>query len=372
MDENPSKLFKNSKFSKNIKSLFTSEFTQFYDKDRLNFKLKKIINKEKSLNNRNIKGFNYGKVFHFFKVDMRKFEEEQNKKKDFYKTLYEENQRFKSDYKKGYLSRINGGDSNSETINIKSKTFQKFYDKHKIKLEEKIKKENNLFNKDPLLESNNDINLYYMNKNVNTDNIYDDKSMIYINKLEGNINQNSILNKIKNITSKNSKKANNNKNRLKLNIDNDDISSNTDKNKTKSKKNKFKNNILNRNTIMGSKRPNQTLPGLTSNWTDFPGYKSKNSNKIFNLKSGINKTGYNYKKTKIFISPNQIKNIYNEIIRIKKNVKTFEKNNEKELKFYYTIFANKEPKKLKMSSDENKKIFKMDRNLVYTVNSFND
>ena len=60
---------------------------------------------------------------------------------------------------------------------------------------------------------------------------------------------------------------------------------------------------------MGTKRPNQTLPGLTSNWTDFPGYKSKNSNKIFNLKSGINKTGYNYKKTNGFSYDTIIANI---------------------------------------------------------------
>lgn len=369
MESTEKSLYDKSQFSKNIKTLFNEESKYYYNKHKLNVKLKTLINKDKSLNDRKMVNFDYGQMFHYFKIDMKKFDDEQKKRKNFFKSLYDENTKFHKEYKKNYST-------NSKVTtkkirpNIRSKTFLKFYEKHQIT--DNSIQDNNLFNKDPLLESNNDINLYYMNKNVNTDNIYDDKSMIYINKLEGNINQNSILNKIKNITSKNSKKANNNKDRLKLNIDNDDISSNTDKNKTKSKKNKFKNNILNRNTIMGTKRPNQTLPGLTSNWTDFPGYKSKNSNKIFNLKSGINKTGYNYKKTKIFISPNQIKNIYNEIIRIKKNVKTFEKNNEKELKFYYTIFANKEPKKLKMSSDENKKIFKMDRNLVYTVNSFND
>jgi len=44
------KIFQNSKFSRNVRDLFSSEFTQYYNKNRLNTKLKSLISKEKSLN----------------------------------------------------------------------------------------------------------------------------------------------------------------------------------------------------------------------------------------------------------------------------------------------------------------------------------
>ena len=44
------------------------------------------------------------------------------------------------------------------------RVFQKFYDKHQIT--DTSKQFNNLFNRDPLLVSNNDIKLYYMGKDI--------------------------------------------------------------------------------------------------------------------------------------------------------------------------------------------------------------
>ena len=103
---NKNKIFKISKFSKNIKDLFNTEFNQYYDKRRLNNKLKSIISKEKILNARKIKDFNYSKMFHNFKNDMLKFEEEQNKQKNFYKTLYEENLKFLRRLKRDFPEKV--------------------------------------------------------------------------------------------------------------------------------------------------------------------------------------------------------------------------------------------------------------------------
>jgi hypothetical protein len=83
---NKNEVFKNSAFSKNIKDLFNTEFNQYYNKNRLSNKLKSIISKEKTLNARKIKDFNYSKMFHNFKNDMLKFEEEQNRQKNFHLT----------------------------------------------------------------------------------------------------------------------------------------------------------------------------------------------------------------------------------------------------------------------------------------------
>lgn len=147
-------------------------------------------------------------MFHYFKVDMRKFEEMQEKKRHFYQTLNEENIKFNQDYQKSYSSKIHTNNINNTETNIKSKTFQKYYNKHKIKLEENSKKINNLFNRDPLLDGNNDINLFYANKDIENDYIENnnDESLNYINRLEENVNEKSILNKIKHLLGNKKKK----------------------------------------------------------------------------------------------------------------------------------------------------------------------
>ena len=200
-------IFINSQFSRNIRDLFRTEYNQYYNKNRLNVKLRKIISKEKTLNDRKIKNFDYGKMFHSFKIDMLKFEDLQNKKRTFYKTLNEENLKFNKDYIKSYSTKIESNTINNTENNIKSKTFQKFYNKHKINLEIKSKKVNNLFNRDPLLDSVNNINLFYMNKDLDNDYIYtnEDESLNYINKIEQSVNEKSILNKIKNIINRRNK-----------------------------------------------------------------------------------------------------------------------------------------------------------------------
>ena len=374
-------IFINSKFSRNIKDLFKTEYNQYYNKNRLNVKLRSIISKEKTLNDRKIKNFDYGKMFHSFKIDMQKFEDLQNKKRTFYKTLNEENLKFNKDYIKSYSTKIESNNINRAENNIKSKTFQKFYNKHKINLEQKTKKINNLFNQDPLLDSNNNINLFYMNKDLDNDYLYNnnDEALNYVNKLEQSVNEKSILNKIKNILNNrnNKKKA---QKKFNFNFDSDDENifddyylKNNETENNKSYKNK---NIIMRNYINNIKNYNKTIEGKIDALNTL--YKNKSEkNKIYNIKS-LNKNkkinvlnGIKNKNNKK-IDSNQIENLYNEIVRIKKNSKKYEKMNLKELKFLYSVFDKNEGKKLKMILNENQILFNLDKNLVYTVNSFND
>ena len=379
MEENKkmSNIFHNSKFSRNVRDLFTSEFSQFYNKDRLNMKLKSIISKEKTLNNKKIKDFDYSKMFHLFKVDMRKFEEEQNKQKNFYKTLYEENLKFNQDYQKSYSSKIQSNSINNTDTNIKSKTFQKFYNKHKIRLEQNFKRVNNLFNPDPLLDSSIGINLFYSNKKIDNDYLAkgNDEALNYITKLEEDINENSVLNKIKHILYHKKRK----KKKLKINSEEESEEDYYRTNYNNTMDNKIyqgmNRKILKRNTILNIKKYNQTIQDKIDKLNLYYSKKQKSSNKIYNLKQDFSKNNNIHntirKKTVKQISSNQIENLYNEITRIKNNLKKYEKKNENELNYLYSIFSKNSGKQFKISLDENKTLYNMDKKLIYTVNSFN-
>ena len=381
-DINRKNIYINSKFSKNINDLFLTEYNQYYDKNRLNIKLKSMINKEKSLNNKLIKDFNYGKMFHLFKVDMRKFEDEQNKRRTFYKILNEENLRFNQDYKNSYASKIHSVNINKADINIKSKTFQKFYNKNKINTEQISKNTNNFFNRDPLLYSGNAVNLYYLNKDLDKDYLYnnDDEALNYVSKLEQNINEKSVLNKIRNIL--NNKKKNKKEKKLKLDSEEekseDDYYSKNDMiENDKSYKDKSR-NIMMRTTISNIKNYNKTVQREIDKLNDINNttIKNKSMNKIYNLKKNMNNNKNIFteaiNKRNKTIESNQIESLYNEIVRIKKNLKKYAKKNENGLKYLYTVYSKNKGKKLKISLNENKVLFNLDRKLVYTVNSFND
>lgn len=386
MEENNLKknnIFQNSKFSRNVRDLFSYEFTQYYNKNRLNTRLKSIISKEKTLNNRKIKDFDYGKMFHLFKVDMRKFEEEQNKHKNFYKTLYEENLKFNQDYTKSYSSKIQSNNISNADNNIKSKTFQKFYNKHKVKLEQNMKKVNNFFNRDPLLDSSLGINLFYLNKKIDNDYLLNDNddALNYITKLEEDINEKSVLNKIKHILHQNRRSK-----EKKLNLNSEEESDEEEEenfyknNYNKTMESKMYRNtnrkIKKRKTIISIKKYNRNLQDKIDKLNSYYSKNQKSSNKIYNLKKEIfknnNINNTTRKKSIKQISSNQIENLYNEIIRIKNNLKKYEKRNENELNYLYTAFSKSNGKKFKLSYDENKKIYSMDKKLIHTVNSFND
>ena len=430
--ESPEKsLYDKSQFSKNIKTLFNEESKYYYNKHKLNIKLKTMINKDKSLNDRKLANFDYGKMFHYFKIDMKKFDDEQIKRKNFFKSLYDENTRFHNEYQKNYST-------NSKVTtkkirpNIKSKTFQKFYEKHQIT--DNSIQDNNLFNKDPLLVTNNDIKYFYLNKEIdNKDNVddFNDEALIYVNKLENNINRKSILNKVKNALSSNKKEKKGKKeNKLSLNKEGDFPfidNNNNNKNNDKSKKNKnikrdsiskkyykkfsvdikkYNNNMkefieklnktsndyrcrnrqisfevnktdANKNYIKKSHtNRNKTNIFKIFNNIDsdnlIPDYYYSHSTKINKLLSDISTDRNKRKKNNGSNCSNQIESLYDTLFEIRKNIKKYEKKNESELRFLYTYFSKNSGKKFKQSFLENQRLLKLDKELVYSVNSFND
>ena len=366
IEENKRNKFIKSHFSKNIKSLFNKESKKYYNKHRLNVKLKSLISKEKTLNDRKIIDFNYGEMFHFFKVGMKKFDDSQLKRKNFYKTLYDENTRFNKEYQKNYSA--NSQITLKQTRpNIKSKIFQKYYDKHQVT--DTSKKVNNLFNRDPLLVSNNDIKYFYMAKEPQEDEFKDD-ALEYVNKLEININQKSVLNKMRqslNAKREKGKKLSLNKEKEFPLID-DYYKNSSDKktNKIKNLKNDINKNIYKKYS-MDIKIYNHNIKDMLSklNKTNYD-YNNRNNNlNIENNKTDIhsnqkrynslrrNNNNYNsidydirnYYSSSKKVNKNlsnlkfdlfkekkddnkassQIESLYNELFKIKQNINKYEK-----------------------------------------------
>ena len=422
MDKNE----KNSQFSKNIKSLFNTKY--FFNKHKLNRKLKSIISKEKSLNDRKIPDFDYGQMFHFFKVDMKKFDEDQLKRKNFFKSLYDENKRFHKEYTKNYSSNIKITTKDTKP-NIKSKTFQKFYDKNRI--QDNSTQENNLFNNDPLLVSTNDMKSFYMNKELDEDEEYKDEALAYINKLEMNINTKSILNKVKNalynykkerkekkekklclnkekkrnvrkfpfIESENNENTYNKKSRNFQKLKRDLMSTkyykkysseikryNDNMKECIEKLNKTNNNFFPRNKQISFE--NNKIENLNNYIRQ--SYISRNERNILSLFNNTDNDNvrhhYSSKLNKIFERipieknirkkemncSNQIESLYDALFEIRKKIQKNQKKSESELRYLYTYFTKNSDKKFKQSSLENQKLLKLDKELVYSVNSLND
>ena len=131
-----------------------------------------------------------------------------------------------------------------------------------------------------------------------------------------------------------------------------------------------------RNTIMNIKKYNKTIQDKIDKLNLYYNNKQKSSNKIYNLKQDLSKNNNIHnttrKKTVKKISSNQIENLYNEINRIKNNLKKYQKKNENGLNYLYSVFSKNDDKKFKMSFDENNILINMDKKLMHTVNSFND
>ena len=100
--------------------------------------------------------------------------------------------------------------------------------------------------------------------------------------------------------------------------------------------------------------------------TDYYSSSEKANKNLYNLNYDINK------KKKDNKTSNQIESLYNELFKIKQNINKYEKRNENDLRYLYTVFGNNSGKKIKQSFVENKKLIKLDKELVFSVNSFND
>ena len=421
--------FVNSCFSKNVKSLFKDNY--YYNKQALNLKLKKIIDKDKVLSDRKIVDFDFITIFHNFKKSMKQFDEGQLKRKKLYTTLTEENKKFSKVYQKNYSINVENSVL-KDTKNIKSKTCQKFYYKLKIKdliRQKSNQEENNIFKKDPLLVTKYGIRAFYMNKDIKNQDNYTDEALTYLDKLERNIHNNSIVNKVKNKIA-NYKMAH--KKRLNLTKDNffpsininDNKKEETNENKMKiKKKNKIKDKNKNKSLTkksknyqkfsMDIKNYNKNIKEMLSNMNKTTNcfrkvnnhakidvhYKNKNLNKTIvkkysdspsskmnslnyfssfsnqiNNKPGLNLTAEINTQRKNLKVSNQIESIYNQLDKIQKTIRNYEKRNELDIKYLYSLYSHEhDPEKIfKQSNIQDEKLLKLDQELVHLVNSFND
>ena len=429
--------FVNSCFSKNVKSLFKDNY--YYNKQALNLKLKKIIDKDKVLSDRKIVDFDFITIFHNFKKSMKQFDEGQLKRKKLYTTLTEENKKFSKVYQKNYSINVENSVL-KDTKNIKSKTCQKFYYKLKIKdliRQKSNQEENNIFKKDPLLVTKYGIRAFYMNKDIKNQDNYTDEALTYLDKLERNIHNNSIVNKVKNKIA-NYKMAH--KKRLNLTKDNffpsininDNKKEETNETKMKIKnktKDKNKNKILTKKSknyqkfSMDIKNYNKNIKEKPSNMSKTTNYfrkvnnpnidvhyKDKNINKnivkkysnppFSNMNSFINNSDNENKKLNSFSSfsnqinnkprlnlteeintkrknikvSSQIESIYNQLEKIQKTIRGYEKKNELDMKYLYSLYSHEhDPEKIfKQSNIQDEKLIKLNQELVHSVNSFNN
>ena len=435
--------FNNSRFSKKVNTLFKEKY--YYSKQALNLKLKNIIDKDKILSERKIVDFDFIKIFHNFKKNMKQFDEGLLKRKNLYTALTEENRKFSKEYQKNYSISVENS-ALKDTKNIKSKTCQKFY--YKLKVKDLIRQrtnqeENNIFKKDPLLVTKNGIRTFYMNKDIKNQDNYTDEALSYLDKLESNIYNNSIIHKVKNKIANykktHKKKLNLTKDNFFPNINlNDNKNEETSENKMKIKKNnknKIKDKNKNKNKSltehsknyqkfsMDIKNYNKNIKEILSNMSKTTNYfrkvnnhgnidvhyKNKNDNKnivkkhsnppflkknsfinnsenenkklsyFSSISNQVNKPGLNLTaeintKRKNSKVSNQIESIYNQLDKIQKTIRKYEKRNELDIKYLYSLYSHDhDPEKLfKQSNIQDEKLLKLDQELVHSVNSFNN
>jgi hypothetical protein len=421
--------FDNSRFSKNVNILFKGNYNN--NKQALNLKLKNIIDKDKALSDRKIVDFDFIKILHNFKKNMKQFDEGQLKRKNLYTTLTEENKKFIKVYQKNYSINVENSVL-KDTKNIKSKTCQKFYYKLKVKdliRQKSNQEENNIFKKDPLLVSKNGIRTFYLNKDIKNQEDYTDEAITYLDKLERNIHNNSIINKVKNkiasykmtpnkilnltkdnffpsININDNKKEETNENKMKIKKKNKIKDKNKNKSLTKKSKNyqKFSMDIKNYNKnikemLSNMNKTTNCFRKVNNHAKIDVHYKNKNLNKTIvkkysdspsskmnslnyfssfsnqiNNKPGLNLTAEINTQRKNLKVSNQIESIYNQLDKIQKTIRNYEKRNELDIKYLYSLYSHEhDPEKIfKQSNIQDEKLIKLNQELVHSVNSFNN
>lgn len=112
------------------------------------------------------------------------------------------------------------------------------------------------------------------------------------------------------------------------------------------------------NDILNQKSPvfiNNNLKSIIPKDDAFKRTMNKKLSKIKKLKGSIH-----------------IQNIYNDLVKTKENVSSYQNKKEPKLKFLYSLFSNKKAVPFQKEDKENYKIKKLDRDLFWTVNEFHN
>jgi hypothetical protein len=394
------KIFKTSISSPNLKSQV-----------HLSNQIMNQIKGNKLLNNQNFH-FNLNDIFHKNRVSMNEFDKIQNKHKKTLDKLYLESKNFSSMY---YKYKDSVKDIERSIRRNKLRPFSDDITQKKVDLIEKNHFKNNMeeiknmFRPSPLLLEGNDLDNYYKSvENIQDINPDKDKNIKYSQKLlyllsNDNRTQMYMMNRINRSRKKTKKKESPNKiNKSIKNLQtyNNDIKKclkmkefNTMKFKKKGGSNqnliivsKIKRHFSPRNSYSSilDKNPKLNLSKKRSSLLMVD--QAKNRDKFLNIfdtyekikKMPIDKivnldTKYYLHKFPVLseiTNSNQIKTIYNDIKKVKKNVELFNENEIPALRQMYYANAYDKRKILKKEKKKDKDINNLDKELINSVSRF--
>jgi hypothetical protein len=369
------------------------------------------IKSNKLLSVQNFK-FNLNEIFHQNRVSMNEFDKVQNKHKKILDKLYLESKNFATMY---YKYKDSVKDIERSIRRNKLRPFSDDITQKKVDLIEKNHFKNNMeeiknmFRPSPLLLEGNDLDNYYKSvENIQDINPDKDKNIKYSQKLlyllsNDNRTQMYMMNRINRSRKKTKKKESPNKiNKSIKNLQtyNNDIKKclkmkefNTMKFKKKGGSNqnliivsKIKRHFSPRNSYSSilDKNPKLNLSKKRSSLLMVD--QAKNRDKFLNIfdtyekikKMPIDKivnldTKYYLHKFPVLseiTNSNQIKTIYNDIKKVKKNVELFNENEIPALRQMYYANAYDKRKILKKEKKKDKDINNLDKELINSVSRF--
>lgn len=376
------KLFFCTNLSRNLNSLFNDKYIT--DKNQLNKKLTSILKRNKSLNHKYIKHFDYSKAYHKMKKNLQKFDQKQIKQKSIEKSITEDIKKFNLLYKKqNAIDSYESLSANKSSKKIIPKLFLKVY-QNKLKNDQKISSDS--FGLDPLLISNDEIKKNYLNKDFIEKNI---DSLNYVNKLEVLLNENCSINS-------NFEKLM----KIKLKSQNIDYNSNEEEsennfiyspyifNNTKNGNNKkynylslspdikiFKQSLKRNSKHFLSKNEKIEKLKLKNSEIINPkeikkSKKLRSSSTVVSLDNKVPEINEN-KVIKQKINVNQIGSLFSEYTNLRKKINEYRKGSEAKLKYIYSTL-NYPSDNLRLAGIKNEKIMKIERDLLFAVNKFNN
>ena len=161
----PSKINKNTKFFSRINKIILHDLNSSEPKKKVMSIIRKIINSENSLNNKNF-NFNYGKEYHKVHSQLNIFNKKNSIRKDLLAYLQKENKKFKKIFQ------------TIQKESFHSKYKQKKFEKTlslSLNTNNKYNKYNIFFESPLLMTSDKDINSYYLHYDDNIGNVMTDR-----------------------------------------------------------------------------------------------------------------------------------------------------------------------------------------------------
>lgn len=340
-------------FSKTINSLFNSKSEEYIsDRRQLNMKLNTLLKRNKLLNHKLIKNFNYNRIYHKMKNDIEKYNTKQSIEKSKANNILLEINTFNSEYQMQNCRDSFKSIPNQPSQKIISKLFLKLYNKNKPKIDY-YKEFKNYYSLDPLISTNKEIKKKFYSKDLIDKK---DDSLSYVIKLDTLLNQRPDKNTNKEYLLE-----------VKLRSQNIDV-----------RKRDSKEIDANGINIPNHEKRKKTLRlrNLSEDELLNGGGNVLNKNEGRGMRPSMSAVEFmevclnDNKEKKEIRKYNQIEGLFNEYNGIRKKINEMKKGNETKLKYIYSKLHYRNDK-LIQTSYKNDKLQQMDHNLLVAVNSFN-